>query len=701
MFQTTSPTLSRPKENDEPWLNANSASAHLTHITKIHDTGKVDLQVYLYLPSIPFPTNQGWERLQVKVGYRGWQGLHPSPQYSGYWSLAIAHVSPGTSLRFRYRHSSQSPWQPLTPLTMMERVYETTYVPDLDYQWRHQPPSFCHGRVLMETTLEGLLAGYLGGVLAPRSREEMFRTPIVAQILKTDIPGVLSEWEIDELMVPTNSSVADRANLNHKFNYLTYDVADIDWQLGQTHHFKKLVDQLYAYGISIVPDLSFIHQVSEPFAGSLDQIVEPETQKKIFVDPAPFQLRNYGTWLFRLEDPEVRRQLIEKVVCLVARYHLKMIRLDYLDGLILQYSNRRINFGAMFLQELKAAIKVVEPEVRILGETFEVSEHPIIQGCIDIFYAPFGFSVIEELCKPPSQRQRPLFPELERLIRDFNYVTQNGKRNALYGQLHDEICSDEHITAGRSRVPWAYGKNPAQLAKNGGEELVELGLLAPNQLLNYVHHTVRNAEALSLFTANLLYMFVPAVDSLALQGLENSDNWKVQWKSPSPQQVETWKKTDLSEAEIRIIHQKHRQQMVQLRRIFRHYTPVKEGLHPLIQTKICHLDGENSIIGLLRYNTEMPSQGILVLFNLGANSFVGHPYTYEFPLPHQWDQPWQILFDGDWSTTPSVQSTDSQAYEAGTLLSPMQGHFLLDLKILNLRLSARNLLILKYCASSN
>ena len=702
MFQVLPTALQSSAKVHQSWPRRYLPS-HLTHVTKVHAGGWVDLQIQVYFPGIQFEEKAAKPGgIQVKIGLGAWKNLHPPESSQAYWSLRVDHVAPGVPLRFRYRNSNQ-PWQPITPLTTMERVYETPYVPHLHYSWQHQPPKFERARVLLETTLEGLLAGYRGGILAPRSREEMFLDSIAQQILKTDIPGSLSEWAIDELMVPTTSSVADRAHLNHKFNYLTYDVADVDWQLGRAHDFMQLVDRFYAYGIALVPDLSFVHQVSRPFAGSLDQIYRSDSQEKIFVDPAAYQFRDYGTWLFKLDDSEVRQQLVEKIVAFVAQYHIKMIRLDYLDGLILQYSKRDINFGAVFLQELKAELRAFDPEVRILGETFEVGDHIVIKECIDIFYAPFGFSIIEELCKPPSQRLRPLFPDLDRLVVDLNYASQEQRRNALYVQLHDELGYDEHIAAGRPRVPWAYGKNPAQLAKAEGEELIQMGLLQPEALLDYVHRTVRNTEALTMFTANLLYMFVPAVDSLALGGLDEPDQWKVQWKGVTPKQLEIWKKTGLSETEILFLHDKHRAEMIELRRIFRRYTPVNpSNLQPMTQIQVCHVDSENAIIGLFRRNLETQSHSIVTLFNLGANPFQGDLYPYEFPVPHAWNKNWEVLFDGDWATLDPLRSSDkanhpSKGYKPGTLLQTTQGKFLHGADVLSLRLGARSLLVLKYC----
>jgi len=329
----------------------------LTQVTRMGSDEKVDLVIRVYLP-----LSQARSAVQVKLGRDKWRSLHPcNPDKPTYWELNIERVSTRKALRFRYCNG-QGNWQPFVPITNLERVQDVHYVPDFKHQWQHDPPRYNCGQVVMETTLEGLVAAYEGGVFAPRSREEMFLDPISRQIMRTTIPEQLSALGIDAVMVATNSSVADRSYLDPHYNYLAYDVADFDWQLGQTRDTFRLVDAFHGVGLSLIPDLTFVHQVRTPFPGSLDQV-----EASPFVDTEAFAFRDYGTWMFRLEDAEIRRQLIEKIVGFAERYRLSVIRLGYLDGLIYQYSRRETNYGEVFLQELKAEIKRVLPHLKILG----------------------------------------------------------------------------------------------------------------------------------------------------------------------------------------------------------------------------------------------------------------------------------------------------------------------------------------------
>ncbi len=680
--------------------------SHLTHVEKVYANGRVCVAVVVYWPvAYGLESRTGLEhyRIQVKVGTRPWQDLTP-PQLDGrgganYWHGQIDQVMPGTAIKFRYRPGT-SIWKPLVPLSTLDRVYSTLYVPNPQYSWQNIPPRFEQGRVLLETTLEGLLAGYSRGILAPRSREELFQDPIAQQILKTDIPGRLSEWAVDLIMAPLSSSMADRACLNYKFNYLTYDSADVDWQLGSSQDLMRLVDRFYEYGLTLVPDLIFVHQVSQPFEGSLDQINRPYSSQPLYADKQAYQFRDYGTWMFRLEDAEVRRQLIEKFVAFVRQYRLKFIRLDYLDGLILQYSNRSVNFGAIFLQELRTVLKEADPEVRILGETFEAHNHWVIQNCVDVFYAPAGFAILEELYSFPWRRYRPLFPDIRRILPDLTYMIQWKRPNAFYAQLHDETCPDEHIASGRPQTPWAYGHNPAELAKRQGEALIQMGQLQPKQLLNYVRRMVRGAEALTLFSANLLYMFVPAVDSLTLGSSLDGDHWKVQWQGVTPEQLTTWRNTGLTDAEIFFHHDQHRADMITLRQLFRCHTLVDpDRLQPLTRIQICHNDAENAVLGLWRSSAAAPESSLLVLFNFGDHSFHLDRSSYECPLPDRCPGTWEVMFDGDWVAPErplDPSPSPVQGYAPGTVLRSGPGEFFRNQPVLTLNLGARSLLVLKY-----
>lgn len=684
---------------------------YLSHITQIYGDGRADLSVRVYLPQVVGDPMPGPGDLQVRVGIWRWRNLHPPQGDQEYWSLELEKVRPGTALRFRLR-DRRGRWRQIAPLADLERVYQVFYVPDLLYSWQQDPPSFNRAKVLMETTLEGLLAGYEGGIFAPRSREEMFLDPIVREILRTDIPNRLAELGIDQIMVTTTSAVADRSYLNPRFNYLTFDVADLDWQLGHSSDLLRFLDVLYKNGLSLVPDLTFAHQVRTPFEGSLDQVDEAQAAEKRFVDDQAYMVRDFGTWMFKLEDRILRRQIIEKIVAFVVRYRFRLIRLGYLDGLLLQYSNRETNYGEIFLKELRAELHRISPETRILGEAFQTQELAPLKQCIDIFYASYGFTFLEEICRPPNLRSQPLAPEFDPLIPALQQAITCQRQNAVYAQLHDEIVEHNNTYSCESRpdTPWAYGGNPAELAKTQGEQLIKQGLLAPEDLLDYVRRTVRLTESLTLFCANLMYMFVPGVDSLMLGSLETPGNWKFYWDDVAAEQLEFWRQMGLSDREIYLLHKQHRLDMARLRQIFRDYTyvepdPLTYTLKPTTQVHLHYHDAERSLIALWRLNPSRSAESLLILFNLGPQAFKQETHLISLPVPAGFDQDWEVLFAGDW-IDPLLrtsedryyldQNVDVATYSPGTILpsEKQSGH-----PVVSVEIGSFSLIILKVSPS--
>ena len=663
---------------------------YLSHVKQVNDDRSLTLEILVYLPPLPEDQTEPKIQVEVRVNTEDWYPLTP-PELptTPCWHRELPSVRPQSQIHFRCRYGAED-WQTIAPLNALESVYGSIYAPPIAPDWQQSPPPYTHAKVLLETTLEGLLAGYKGGKFAPQDNQQLFQGSIADRILKTDIPGQLSEWAIDEIMVPVCSSVADRAYLDPKFNYLTYNFVNLDWQIGDASSFQKLVDTFYQYGIQIIPDLIFAHQVRQPFPGSIDQLRDPHTNQNFFVDEEAFLFRDYGTWMFDLSTPDVRQILIEKLIFFVKRFRLKVIRIDYVDGLILQYSNRDVNHAEQFIRELKVALRQYCPGVVALGETFEVAGNEAVKDFIDVFYAPIGFTLVEELYKPPSKMDRPLYPDINLIVNHAEDILRSNRREAFYAQLHDETWYCQHILQGRPYVPWAYGRHPAQLAKNQGEELVRMGLLQSSEILDFVRRTVRNAEALTMFLSSLRYMYVPSVDSLSLGGLDEPKQWQVVWENISVAHLQEWELlTGLPRTTILKIHQHHRSDMVKLRQIFRHYTRINEETHqPLVKPIVNHFDPDASLLSLFRPNYESLEESILIIFNFGAKTF-SDSIIYEIPIPEEFQGSWQILFDGE-------SQESAPTYPAGHQLSLSEGQYSNQANVIRIKIAARSLIVLKY-----
>ena len=680
---------------NEEWESGYCAQ-YLSQITAVFSDDTVNLKLAVYLPG--GEQNPNAFTVEVKATQE-WQPLNPPDGEHSAWWLELEAIAIGTQLQFRYKQEGGD-WQPIAPLNHLASCYEKIYVPQLRHQWEHDPPAIKQGRILMETTLEGLLAGYKGGKYAPNNQQEdLANQSLASRILQTDIPGSLAELAVDEIMVPIGSSVADRSHLNPKYNYLTYNFVDLDWQIGTPQEFKRLVDRFYGEQIQIIPDLIFAHQVRNPFPGSMDQINPPGKQGG-FVDYEAYLFRDYGTWMLNLALPEIRRMLIEKIVSFIKTYRLKIIRIDYIDGLILQYCQRDYNHAEQFLRELKAELRESCPNLITLGETFEVSQNEVVQDFIDVFYAPMGFSIVEELYKPVGKRDHHLAPNIGLIADHVRNVVQSQRPEAVYAQLHDETWYCPHIMAGRPHVDWAYGGHPAQLAKNQGNELVEMGALDAHHLLDYVRRTVRNAEALTMFIARERYMFTPGVDALSLGALDDPAQWKMQWEGASIAQLETWQKTGLSSRTIYHFHEQHRHDMIQLRQIFRRYTKldVNSG-RSLIFPEMNHCNGFASLISVFRRSHYRKDDSLMIIFNLGTQTFEGE-HTYELPIPEGFTGYWEVLFDGEAlskASQPHLQEFQTTTpYNPGTLVKTTQGEYSNVADIIPLKIGARSIVVLKY-----
>ncbi len=590
------------------------------------------------------PPSYGSE-LQIRQGSDGWRAMPEVPGSGGHYEADWTRRRADQEVRLRYRHAGR--WKPLFPTSAVENLNGRFFsIADVS-EWSHEPVRTGHAKVCLECTLEGLVASFEMGRFFTAEMQDLLLRSIADRILAADIPQRLAALGVDEIMAPVFPSVANRALLNPKFNYLVYAVGEVDWQIGRPAEFARLLDDLTARGIAFVPDMIFAHFVKAPSPTGLDSLETPARDRRFFVDPDPFLFRDYGTWMFDLENPEVRSFLIGKIVDFVTRFRLRTIRVDFVDGIILQYSRRGTNYGEILLRELRSRFDAIPDPPIVIGEAFSTAGNAAVRELIDVFYCPRGFCFVEELYKPARHLSRARFPEIGRIAEEINGNTHSESRDAIYAMLHDECWSDEHIAAGRPHVPWAYAAHPAELARRVADDLIAARLLAPRDTLDFVRKRVRAAEALTMFSSNLRYIYTPAVDSLALGRLDEPGRWRMEWSEPEPTDMRAWLKTGLDETRIFALHDRHRREMAALRRIFRESTEIKEARHtPLIRVSACHVDPSSSVLGVLRRHRHRSADASLVIFNFGPLEFPpGH--LYEFPIPPDLGGLWRVWFDGD------------------------------------------------------
>jgi len=652
------------------------------------DRRSVDLLLVVYLPP-----SYGTD-VEFRVNRSRWTAF--SEAAGGFHRIWIRNLKPHTEIICRYRDGNAR-LCPIAPLGPLENLNGRYFVPDLPPGALHEPRRTGHARICLESTLEGLIADFRRGLHAPRELQDLLTETVAARMLRAGLPKRMAELEIDEIMAPVFPSVADRTQLDPKFNYLVYGVGEVDWQLGTPAEFQNLVDTLHENSISLVPDMIFAHFVKNPHPGGLDSIIRAGDGKRLFVDEEAYLFRDYGTWMFDFANPDVRRIVAEGIAEFVRLHNLSAIRIDYVDGIILQYSKREENHGIELLRELATALRKSSPKLITIGEAFSTANEPVVKELIDVAYAPRGFSVVEHVYKPPSQLGRPLFPDVTAMAQAIRGWTYDERREAVYGQLHDEAWRDEHIEQGRPNEPWAYGRHPAQLAIDCGKQLVESGELRCRDLLDFVRRRVRGAEALTMFLSNLRYIYLPAVDSLALGRLDEPRRWIVSWDDPTPDDMRLWIETGLPEKEIFQLHDQHRLDMKSLRGAYRSTTPIDEDYHrPLTSIELFHADSQSSVLGILRRDVRNPQSASVALFNFGPLRLTAG-MSYQLPLPPDLRGIWEVLFDGEGVAEENlILGMNGHGLAVGTKLTTGGADYTAGDHFLRIPLGANSLIVLRH-----
>ena len=528
----------------------------------------------------------------------------------------IPDIRIGTELSFEAETDDHQriPW---VPIEEAETVFGRVRVPDLDPSWHEsaEPPAPGPRRfqILLEATLEGLLADYQGGSHAPSSMEELLELSIAARILRTQIPERLAEMGYTELMVPIFSSVADRTKLDPKFNYLVYNLS-LDWQLGTHREMRQLVERFRQAGIELIPDLVFVHQVSDPYDGSVSDWAIRHGQRSAFQDPDPYLFRDYGTWMFNLADAEVRQVVCTKLCHLISSLGLHKIRVDYIDGLVLQYSRRPENWGCALLDELHDALNRSCPGLEIIGEAFSTASAPPVQQLISSAYSPRGFQLMETLLRPGYPDMFHTGATVDSICTSLQQATLQSVRESNYAQLHDECWHDLFIEQGRPATPWAYGKMPLGLALDHASQLAEQGFIGASDQLPISIRLTALITVLGMVMSFSRWMETVGAISLDTGRLDEQDHWKFLWSPSDRLNRSIWKAVGSDASLIAEELDAFRAALMTVRRALLQLGAVADN-PPGPPLQIVHRDPQNGLIGLLRWGDQATTP-LLVLANL-------------------------------------------------------------------------------------
>jgi hypothetical protein len=539
------------------------------------------------------------------------------------YQAEIPLIRVGTEISFEVQQGAGMS-VPLVPIEEPETVFGKVRIPDLEPAWSASKPETyasdhtaeeapAHFQILLEATLEGLLADYQGGSHAPQSIEELLELSIAARINCTQIPERLAEMGYTELMVPIFSSVADRTRLDPKFNYLVYNLS-LDWQLGTHREMRELVMRFRKAGIELIPDLVFAHQVSNPYDGSVNDWSARSGQYSVYQDTDPFLFRDYGTWMFNLADAQVRKSVIRKICNLITRLDLNKIRVDYIDGLVLQYSRRDHNWGCTLLNELHYALLEVRPGLEIIGEAFSTASTPEVQQLISSSYSPRGFQLMETMLRPGYPDLFHTGATVDSICKSLEAANLQSGRESNYAQLHDECWHDIFIQQGRPATPWAYGKMPLGLALDHTQQLVEQGFIVRTQRLPISIRLTALITVLGMVMSFTRWMETVGAITLDTGRLDEEEHWKYLWSANDRLNRAIWAEVGVDSRLIGEELEAFRQALKQTRRALVQLGPVIAN-PPGPPLQIVHRDYQNGVIALYRWG-DHAANPLLVVANL-------------------------------------------------------------------------------------
>ena len=553
-----------------------------------------------------------------------------------FWELRLNFIRPGTALFFRLELDDGSS-VPFVPLGESDVVNGVVRVPDYHPSWLEPCPTRRDGderpdnsgmAILLEQTLEGLLADYEEGVYFTDSAEELLSWSVADRLLQTKIPERLRDLGYTELMFPLYASVADRCNLNPKFNYLVYNIST-DWQLGTAQDLRKLVHRFRACGIELVPDLVFVHQVKNPFDGSSNDVMDNANGLLPWQDPAPFLFRNYGTWHFDLEDPVVRAIMIDKLMEMILSHDFHVLRVDYMDGLLLQYSGKSINYGAVLLEELSQRLHQDRPGLRIIGEAFQTAAEPSLRRLIDSTYSPRGFGLLDLLLVGAADLRQATRDAIDGLTRIVAESNNQSCTESNYSQLHDECWQDEWISLGRGHTPWAYGAMPMGLALARVDALIHQGTLQADQRTRTAAALMLLIRTLGLVLSFTRWMETSGSISLDQGKLDDPLHWQLPWETSSGLSRMLCPANELTEQQRCHLIQRAQQHVGAANHLIRRLGMSEASTlgMPLIMV---HGDVQAGVAAFVRWGKRYPNP-VLVLVNLSPIEAAGQP-GYEIDL---------------------------------------------------------------------
>lgn len=657
-------------------------------IDRVTQAMEIDFRLYV-------PKGYGTD-VQIRASFTWGRWRRMDEVFDGLWQYQGRRIRPGAWYEFRVRDSAGK-WTVVTdPMAyrFAKRLNPATnqynlhaIVPSLAYDPQAAPPRRDEALVVCECTLPGLLHRFEGG----RYRRTQGGGPsIAARILRSGIIGKLKEQGYTGVMFPIQASVADMRRYNWTYNYLIHGLGGIDVELGDWFEMKQLVDAFHQAGILVIPDIVLVHHVKNSSPRKLENLRDA-SGKMLWFDDNPYLHRDYGTWMLNLENERIRGHLIEMLVRFIRELNLGAFRFDYVDGLVLQYAGghrmlpappptatgatasscggaksgeendsdpvrrlvkaaqakgpRQATPGEKFLDELKLTLDAHGCDVLRISEAFSTREVPAVRRLANVFYEPWvGVVSASDTLGRKAQADAT---DLCRTLMGVKgaSVVHDSIGAMTYVVSHDEAAVDEHVLQARreSNVGESAGAHLSELALRFAESVREDKRMARGDMLDFVVRHTCMLEALTMFTGNYAHMqLCGASDCAKLGTYDDPQGWQFTWDVERHPDLNRWmKRTGLARADVVKTLAAHQGRMVQLRGLYREYTPLGTDSHPpRISIELVGESGKPAAFAFTRTDPLGQVPQVLVAFNF-ADEAVASLWT---TVPNSANSRWDCLF---------------------------------------------------------
>lgn len=578
------------------------------------------------------------DRAQIRGTFTGyeWRPMTPPESDDSLWRYRADEVELGDQYSFRFRPADGSAWVESTdPLgarftqnfdQQTRRTDLYAIVPRLPERAAVSTPRLDRGLTICETTLPGLAARLDLPASVGSSKS------LAARLTGQGVARRLRDRNFTAVMLPIQASAADVQHYNWKFGYLITGLGAVHHQFGDWDEMRALVDEFHSEGVLVVPDLVMVH-FADRSSDRAPYTIRTADGEMLWFDAGARRPVDFGTHMVRWDDPYVRRSVAELLVRFVEQLGLGAFRFDFVDGVVRQYDDRGVNYGAMLLEETAALLRERRLDAWCLSEAFATREHPSVLKFADVLYQPWvGFDCMKAALTTPDGGTTWRFDK----VRD-GLVGATGDRQPKptlgYALAHDEAGRDEGVMQNHRNdrgETVSVGGHLAQLALDYLHRLPSE--LAPprHERLDFVADRVALIEGAAMFGADFAYLNLGgASDFLQLGSYDDPSGWQTIWSADGHPDLARWEaETGRPADEVRAAIEAHAARMSRLRGVFAAHTPIDpQARRPLVENRVVRHGHDGAALVWLRQPPNDSGPAVLVIANFSHHALERLAFT--------------------------------------------------------------------------